>query len=439
MLSVDGPFRVVADASGGFRCVSSHSSVKGLVVVHPRVKPALRRGWRDLNTVQFGMTPAHAMTLGPVDTVTATFLDLLDGTRGMGLLREEAVRMGLPEDHADRLVERLSEAGLLDDATGGGVGAGSLRERPHAMDRLRSDLAALSLTAPAPGDAARRLAARRGLRVQVRGVGRVGAALAALLSAAGVGEVDVRDGGCVEPWDVSPGGLPPGSVGERRCDAARRLVRDAAPERPPRRGSPGPFRDDTGFSLVLLTPRDDLAVHSPDPRDSEPLLAAGIPHLYAGLVEATGVVGPLVLPGETPCAECLQRWRVDRDPTWPRLLAQWRSRRPRTPPACDVALAAAVAGTAAGHALAFLDGLSAAGAPPAAGVRWEAALPGLHWRSREVAPHPDCSCGAAAQAVLELAGAPGQSGVTMAGQRPSTESCHRGNRTRRPGTWRAHV
>ncbi len=413
--------------------------MKGLVVVHPRVKPALRRGWRDLDTVQFGMTPAHAMTLGPVDTVTGTFLDLLNGTRGMGLLREEAVRMGLPEDHADRLVERLSDAGLLDDATGGGAGADSLRERPHALDRLRSDLASLSLTAPAPGDAARRLAARRALRVQVRGVGRVGAALAALLSAAGVGEVDVRDGGCVEPWDVAPGGHPPGSVGERRSDAARRLVRDAAPERPPRRGAPCPFRDDTGFALVLLTPRDDLAVHSPDPLDSEPLLAAGIPHLYAGVVEATGVVGPLVLPGETPCAECLQRWRVERDPTWPRLLAQWRSRRPRTPPACDVALAAAVAGTAAGHALAFLDGLSAAGAPHAAGVRWEAALPALRWRAREVAAHPDCPCGAAGQTVLELSGAAGQSQVTMTEQRPSAESCHRANRTRRPGTWRAHV
>jgi hypothetical protein len=24
--------------------------------MHPMVKPALRRGWRDLNTVQFGMT-----------------------------------------------------------------------------------------------------------------------------------------------------------------------------------------------------------------------------------------------------------------------------------------------------------------------------------------------------------------------------------------------
>ncbi|MYR59932.1 ThiF family adenylyltransferase, partial [Streptomyces sp. SID625] len=89
--------------------------------MHPMVKPALRRGWRDLNTVQFGMTPAHALTLGPVDTATGSFLELLNGTRGLPLLREEAHRMDLPEGHVDLLVRRLSRAGLLDDARGGGA------------------------------------------------------------------------------------------------------------------------------------------------------------------------------------------------------------------------------------------------------------------------------------------------------------------------------
>ncbi|MFD5455481.1 ThiF family adenylyltransferase, partial [Streptomyces olivaceus] len=64
--------------------------------MHPMVKPALRRGWRDLNTVQFGMTPAHALTLAPVDTVTGGFLELLNGTRGPALQREERHRKVLP-------------------------------------------------------------------------------------------------------------------------------------------------------------------------------------------------------------------------------------------------------------------------------------------------------------------------------------------------------
>lgn len=71
---------------------------------HPLLKPALRRGWRDLRTVQFGATPAHAVVLGPIDTATGSFMELLDGTRGLPLLREEAHRMGFAEGYADLLV-----------------------------------------------------------------------------------------------------------------------------------------------------------------------------------------------------------------------------------------------------------------------------------------------------------------------------------------------
>ncbi|MEV0318707.1 ThiF family adenylyltransferase [Streptomyces sp. NPDC050658] len=356
--------------------------------MHPILKPALRRGWRDLNTVQFGVAPAHALVLGPVDTATGSFLSLLDGTRGLPLLREEGRRMGLPDGHVDRLVRRLSRAGLVDDARGGGPAADALRERAGAMDRLRPDLASLSVVTGEPGDGMRLLAARRAMRVQVRGAGRVGAVIASVLAGAGVGQVDVRDGGLVEPWDVAPGGLPADAVGDRRDAAARRAVRRSAPDRPPR-----PVRSDegeAGFSLVVVAPRDGLDAHAPDPAAAEPLISAGTPHLYAGVIEGTGVVGPLVLPGATACAGCLALERADRDPTWPRMLAQWRSGRARHVAACDLALSTTVAGLAAAHALAFLDGAD----PAVAGVRWEASVPGLDWHAQPVSAHRACPCGA---------------------------------------------
>lgn len=397
--------------------------------MHPMVKPALRRGWRDLNTVQFGVAPAHAMVLGPMDTATGSLLTLFDGTRGLPLLRDEGRRMGLPDGHVDGLVERLAQAGLLDDATGGGPAADALRKKPAVLDRLRPDAASLSLVTPEPGEAMRRLAARRSLRVQVRGAGRVGAVLAAALAGAGVGQVDVQDGGCVEPWDVAPGGLPVESIGERRDEAARRAVRRAAPNHPPRRGSarPSPDEEDPGLSLVIVTPRDGLAVHAPDPSAAEPLIDSGTPHLYAGVVEGTGVVGPLVLPGDTACAGCLDLGRTDRDPTWPRLLAQWRSAQSRHVPACDLALSTAVAGLAAGHALAFLDGEL----PSSAGARWEVSVPGLDWHATPVWEHPACRCGAAEKAKGEQTSDNEGPHETMAGQQPHA--------ARLSGTWRAHV
>ncbi|WP_156725955.1 ThiF family adenylyltransferase [Streptomyces apocyni] len=370
---------------------------------HPMLKPALRRGWRDLRTAQFGVTPAHAIVLGPLDTATARLLHLLDGTRGLPLLREEASRMGLADGQVDQLLARLVAAGLLDDATGGGEAAQALRERGGpALDRLRPDLAALSMVSREPGGALGRLAARRTTRVQVRGLGRVGAAVAAMLAGAGVGGVDVRDGGCVEPWDVAPGGLPPESVGGRREEAARRLVRRCAPGRLPRlirpgrsASAPGPGpgrqpRTEPGFSLVVLAPREGLDGYAPDPAAAEHLMAAGTPHLYAGVIEGTGVVGPLVLPGASACANCLELGRAERDPDWPRLVAQWRSGPSRPVPSGELALSTAVAGLVAGHALAFLDGES----PASTGARWEASLPDLAWSVRRVEAHPDCRCGA---------------------------------------------
>ncbi|TVL94029.1 ThiF family adenylyltransferase [Streptomyces sp. SAJ15] len=363
--------------------------------MHPMLKPALRRGWRSRDTVRFGVAPAHAVVLGPLDTATGCFLELLDGTRGLPLLREEARAMGLPEGRADALVERLAAAGLLDDPTGGGAAAQALRERRGVLERLRPDLASLSVLHPVPGAALRALAARREMRVRVKGAGRVGAAVAAVLSASGVGRVEVMDGGRVEPWDVAPGGLTAEDIGERRDAAARRMVRRAAPEDRARRTVPAARRRDTagepGLTLVVIAPRDGLAAYAPDPAEAEPLIAAGIPHLYAGVIEATGVVGPLVLPGSTPCAGCVAARSAERESDWPRMVAQWRSGRRPAAPACDTALATVVAGFAAVHALGFLDGQL----PASAGARLELPMPAAAWHPRPFEAHPECGCGAA--------------------------------------------
>jgi hypothetical protein len=327
-----------------------------------------------------------------MDIATGSFLELLDGTRGLPLLREEARALDLSDHQVDMLVARLVEAGLVDDVRAGGPEADALRNRADVLERQRPDLASLSVVHPEPGGGLRRLAARRAMRVQVRGSGRVGAAIAAVLSGSGVGLVEVLDGGVTEPSDVAPGGLPATAVGERRDTAAQQLVRRSAVGPAPRTTGTdrSPSRGGPGLSLVVVAPRDGLAVYAPDPRAAEPWIASGTPHLYAGVIEATGVVGPLVLPGGTACAGCLDLHRTDRDPHWPRMLAQWRSGRRGAVQACDLGLATAVAGLAAAQALAFLDGELPAGT----GARCEAALPLLDWRSERIGPHLDCSCGA---------------------------------------------
>ncbi|MGW7515741.1 ThiF family adenylyltransferase [Streptomyces sp. NPDC054796] len=366
--------------------------------MHPMIKPALRRAWCDRQTVRYGVAPAHAVLLGPVDDATAAFMELMNGTRSLEQLRAAAPSFGLPEETADRLTERLSAVGVLDDAMADRTASAEV------PDRLRPDLASLSVVHREPGGGLRRLAARRDASVLVRGTGRVGAIVAATLSAAGVGQVDAVDGGRVEPWDAAPGGLPAEAVGERRDTATRKAVNAARPWQSRSRG---------GVSLVVMTPRDGLDAYAPDPLASEGFLATGTPHLYGGVLEGMGVVGPLVLPGASPCAECLTRNGAEREPGWPLVVGQWRTggRRRSGVPACDMALATMVAGATASYALSFLDGDGGCGA----GYRLRFTLPHLVPETEHLAPHPECPCGAASVGVDRPPSAEHASRATMAG------------------------
>jgi hypothetical protein len=121
------------------------------------------------------------------------------------------------------------------------------------------------------------------------------------------------------------------------------------------------------------------------------LMAGGVVHLAAAASEAIGVVGPLVIPGQTACLSCVDMARTDRDPAWPLILAQI-SGRPPQPAACAAVLAAAVAAQATAQALAFLDR-----AGPATGVingTLELVLPDWQWRRRSWIPHRECRCSA---------------------------------------------
>ncbi|SCK31833.1 ThiF family protein [Streptomyces sp. WMMB 322] len=369
--------------------------------MHPMIKPALRRAWRDRQTVQYGVAPAHAVLLGPVDNTTAVFMESMDGTRSLVQLREEASRLGLPEGTTERLVDRLASAGVLDDATADREASAMVHER------LRPDLASLSVVHRRPGDGLRKLVARRTACVQVRGAGRVGALVASTLSAAGVGEVTVVDGGHVEPWDTAPGAVSPDDCGERRDVAARRAVSRARPwdSRPRSRSRPVP-------GLVVLAPRDGLDAYAPDPGAAEGFVGAGTPHLYGGVVESTGFVGPLVTPGVSPCAGCILRARAEREPSWPLVVGQWRmsARRRSGVPACDSALATVVAGAIASYALSFLDGDGAC----ASGYRMRFSLPHLIGSTEQLSAHPECPCGAASVTADHPHSADAEEEVTMA-------------------------
>jgi len=346
--------------------------------VRPYLHPGLVRLWRGPSSVQLGLEPGRAVLLEGLDPGARHLLDQLDGTREMARLRAAAGPTGA-------LLDALGTAGLLSDADAD-TGLGTLA--PLDRERLAPDLASLALEHRSPGAAAARIARRREQRVLVIGAGRVGAQVAALLVAAGIGHLDARDSGVARAADLAPGGLRADALGEPREAGVARLLRAVRQERPPRHRAAAAEAPPPTFAV--LTP---VGLPLPDLPAAVALEQAGVPHLLAGVQETTGMVGPLVLPGVTACLGCRELLRADRDPGWPGIGAQLvDQQRSGLPSACDVSLSAAVAAAAAHQVLVVLDG----GPPPAAaGGCLELALERWQWRRRSWAVHPACGCGTA--------------------------------------------
>jgi bacteriocin biosynthesis cyclodehydratase domain-containing protein len=331
----------------------------------PLLKPALKRIWRDAQTLQLGLQPGRAVVVGGLEPTDAQVLDLLDGSRDTPTLLADAGRSGVDPARAGHLLGLLASADALDEP-GGPI--------PHDA-RLDPDLLSLSLLRRGVGAAHRTLARRRIAHVTVHGAGRVGATVAGLLAAAGVGRVDIDDDGPVRPADLSPGGIREPAAGNRGQAATRALPRAA--------GHDG----HAGRQLAVVAPVGSVAA---------PEVLAAVrhrPHLLVAVRETTALVGPLVLPGASPCVRCLELARADRDPAWPALVAQLLGSA-RAPEACDIALATLAAALAAVQALAYLDAHRGFGASVVGGV-WEFGLADGRLRRRSVEPHVACGCGAA--------------------------------------------
>ena len=335
--------------------------------MRPVLSPASRRLWRDRTTLQLGHPSSRAVVLEGFDDQRRLLLPLLDGTRTRAQVIEEAVLAGC--DDAEAVLVVLEHAGLLIDAD-------DLHPRELTRadrDRLAPDLASLALLRGSK--AVQALQARRSARVVVHGAGRVGAPLAALLSTAGLGTVEVIDRQPTRPADLAVRGLVEQDLGRLRGDAVSDSLRSLSSVRRP--------------AVVVLTDEgaDDTA---------QALLADGMPHLIARVDEHIGTVGPLVLPGSSACLHCVDLVRAELDPGWPALAAQLDHRglrAGRSAVACDAVLAMAVAAQAAFQVLALVEG----DAPATIGGSLELELPSWRWRRRSWPQHPGCPCAWALQ------------------------------------------
>lgn len=339
----------------------------------PTLLPGLCRLWRDPHTLQLGLDPARAVLLELPDPRAAQLLDLLDGTRPERLIVAHGGRLGLAAEQTRELLDALRAAGLV-------IGGPALLpgHLPDAVRRrLWPEAAALALHPAGRTDTPAQVLRRRAAaRVVLTGRGRLAAPVAVALAHSGVGHVRPDLPGQVTAAEAAGGPLTPANLHQSRATAVAEAVTRAVPGT-----QVGPVRRGHADIVVLLAPDRPAA-----------LLATAYAqrrqaHLVLAVRDGTAVVGPLVTPGGSPCLNCLDQHRRDRDPAWPTLAAQLAPDTGEQTEACAAPTLLAAAAYAAAEVLDYLD----AGTAQTIGAALEISAPG-RTRRRTWPPHPNCSC-----------------------------------------------
>jgi hypothetical protein len=346
--------------------------------------PGLRRLWRDDCEVQFGVDPARAVVIHVADPAHAKLFDLLDGTRSERAVLRDAVGLGISARDAFAILSAVRDAGLvmaantiLPDNLGG-----------PARARLAAEAAALAVsrrripaqdadedTSPRLPTSAEALRRRASAAVLVTGITRLVVPIAAGLAAAGVGRVDPQVTGRVSVSDVTVGGLGPADVGAPRGTACVSAISRVAPDTDTRR-----LRDGAATFVVQAGARAPAEVLA------HGLARRRLPHLLIEERDDTILIGPLVVPTRTPCLNCLDLHRRDRDRSWPAIAAQIATA-PEGPGATAASTMLIAVGVATAQILGHIDGIDV----EVLGGSIEITPP-LTIRRRSWSPHPACRC-----------------------------------------------
>lgn len=342
---------------------------------YPWLPSVLRRLWRAPGVLQIGTDPGRAVVLHNVTGQVAELIAGLDGTRHVSMVLAQCP---LGEPAARDVLGSLAAGGLLVDLADAAESPPDPGDHPSLSGALAPELygRALGTLSVSP---AQILRLRARAHVVLVGGPRLAAVLGALLAASGVRRLGLVQRGSVGGADLLPGGLQPTDLGRARHAA----ISDAIT-----RSAPGTVVTALGTtdrpSLVLLAEPAD-----PVSERVRMLMATRTPLLTMSIRERRGVVGPLVVPGESACLECQDAVRQDLDRHWGVLKPQLLSH-PGTPgDGGETALVMMTAALTATQVLQWIDGERL---PETINASLEIALPDLVLERRYWPRHSACTC-----------------------------------------------
>ena len=343
--------------------------------VSVRINPGLHVLALSASARQFGLGPEALVLRGLQDSDLAFLAALREGFPD-GREAAEGRCHDVPAQRVHALTQALSPVLIPfpDPADAGQTAVPALRR-----ERLSADSARLSAAYRVSGSSLLRRRSRSA--VEINGLGRIGTLLAQTLAGAGVGTLVLCDPGVVLPSDIGPG-YPLTDQGMGRAQAVKRHIYRLDPTVQVLICAPGTSRAHLDLGIWVGT--DPIAGRSAGAPAGEH------PHLSVTVQESGIDVGPLVVPGLTPCLECLDRQLADGDSTWHAAVeAMGRKAVDAAPSGVETSGAVVAAGVAAGQTLSFLDGL----VQP---TTWSAVISlraaDGYLGQKVLEFHPDCGC-----------------------------------------------
>ena len=301
------------------------------VLPRPRANhPFLRRG---THTLQVGLERHTAAVLNGMTDAAIRALVRLDGSLPRGQLIS-----ALPE--LDDVLIALEKLGLIEDSPR--PDSPLSHNRRERLEHDRQVLASELRSGAAADDV---LAQRMRRVVAIRGLDKTAAHVAVGLANAGIGTVAVLGHDrLVSMCDITPVGPfePHVSWIEQISEAVRR------------QGAHSSLVDAQHVDLVVIAQSADVQPPWTDPELAHDLMADDVPHYPVAVSGSFSRIGPVIIPGSTPCLDCLDLRETDRDRAWPALVDQVRLRHPNSR-AQDSALATLSSAVAVREIVEFLD------------------------------------------------------------------------------------
>ena len=333
-----------------------------------------------------------------IEVSQPTAQKILTAMNGGATCLEISVELGVPLNLLITLVSELDRANLLDTQQSKiAVHTRFHSPNPHrathigddsndgAYQQLQSKLSPeLSFTTWFSGvrdGGVSLMGARRNCEITILGDSRIALLLYGILLSSGVSHTTLqptREPSTITEQDLCAGYLRASDIGlsltARTNDLAREL-------------SLFPAITWQGASEEPLTQKIKVAIGTPPADQLQQWMSDGIPHLLIENPDCASInIGPLVLPGKTPCWRCISLAKEEQNSLWREIERQTMTAHPSEVP---VAVAHNVAGLVALELLRFID----VGQSQLIGnsLRLNYHSPGTT-EFRLLARHPACGC-----------------------------------------------